>query len=228
MRFQKITKNQFSNTFKLVFCASMLSVSTLFAVIGTFARLPFFAQMSLDVDLSLVFIVPVIFVCSLAWALGCGVLNALIHFTWNPTNWIGILILMFSNVLVVFLFWVFAKALGRSKKRRETKTKWVYSWLLTILCASFAMSALNGILFTPLYWWWLAPGLFNSISFVRVGEIYDADPNLHVYLLGIPNYWAGIFGLYGLFNVTKFAIVAFFSVPVLMFFKKHIVNAVLF
>ncbi|WP_027123867.1 MPN527 family putative ECF transporter permease subunit [Mycoplasmoides pirum] len=225
---KKEKQNQFTNNFKLVFCACMLGISTLFAFIGTFIKIPFFAQMSLDIDISIIFIIPIIFICSLKWALLSGFINAILHFAWNASNWIGILILLISNLLTILIFSFFKYIVEKNENIKPKKTKWIYIWFLSIIFLTLFLTILNGILFTPLYWWWISPGLFTNINFIETSKIYNENPNLHIYLLGIPNYWAGIFGLYSFFNLIKFVLISLFSIPILIFFQKYSMTSNLF
>lgn len=219
--------NNFSITFKLAFSASMISLATILSFVSSLIKIPFLAQLSLTIDISIICIIPLIFICSLSWANLSGVAIALLNFVWDAHNWIGILILLVANVVTTTLFYLLYKATLWSKKLAHTKRKWIIIWLLIIIINTLVFTILNGIIFTPLYWWWFAPNQF-SLNFIEVEKIYNSNPYLHVYLLGIPDYWTGIFALYSILNLIKFTAVAFFSTPTLFYFQKYSLTANLF
>lgn len=223
-------RQHFSSIFKLVFSAGMTGLALLFSIASTFLKLPFFSQLSLTFDFSLVFYLPIIFVCSLSWALLSSLTVSILNFAWNASNWIGILFLICVNLFCLLVFTGIVKIINIHKKIRKKKIKWLISWIILIIFCIVFYSLINGLFFTPLYWWWYTGGQLFTPNFLEVQAIYNSNkiPGLHVYLLGINDYWTGIWSLYPLFNFIKFSASAFVSIPVMFYFQSDSFTAHLF
>lgn len=225
---QKINqaKQNFTHTFKLVFSSGMLGLGIIFSYFSNWVKIPFFSQLSLTIDLSIIFIIPVIFLCSLAWALSNAAILSLLNFIWNGSNWIGIIFLLLVNLVTVLLFYLLYIIFNKTKIRNK-KFKWLVIWVFVIILNTIIFTVLNGIIFTPLYWWWYANGQF-PLNFIEVQKIYNSTNYLQIYLLGIPDYWSGIWSLYTIFNLIKFILTAIFSIPVLIFFQINPLTKIFF
>nr|WP_255565862.1 hypothetical protein [Mycoplasma sp. E35C] len=203
----------------------MLALAIIFAYVSSLIRIPFFSNLSLTIDISVVFLIPVIYISSLASSLLLASVLSLIHFIWNPSNWIGILFLTITNIFTILIFYLLNLILNKTKLRSK-KAKWLVIWLLIVPISMFLYSAINGILITPLYWWWFKA--VNTINFIEVANYYNSVSNLRAYLLFINDYWTGIFSLYSFFNLIKFVLIAFFAVPLLIFFQFNLFTKELF
>ncbi|WP_417568644.1 MPN527 family putative ECF transporter permease subunit [Mycoplasma bradburyae] len=221
----KKKNNNYSFNFKLSFNASMLALAIIFAYFSSLIKIPFFSSLSLTIDISIVFLLPVIYISSLISALMLSLTLSLVHFIWNPSNWIGIIFLTIINVFVILIFcflnWLFNKTNLKNKK-----IKWLIIWILIIPISMVLFSAINGILITPLYWWWFRA--VKTINFIEIANYYNSTNNLRFFLLFIDDYWTGIFALYSFFNFAKFSLIAFFAIPLLIFFQHNLFTKNLF
>ncbi len=203
----------------------MLALAIIFAYLSSLIRIPFFSSLSLTIDISIVFLIPVIYISSIGSALTLAVSLSLIHFIWNSTNWIGIIFLTIINIFTIIIFTFFNWLLNLTKLKTK-KVKWLIIWILIIPIFMFIFSAINGILITPLYWWWFRA--VKTVNFIEVAKYYNSNSNLRFFLLFINDYWTGIFSLYSLFNLIKFSLVAFFAIPLLIFFQNNLFTKKMF
>lgn len=165
----------------------------------------------LNLDLSLVFIIPLIFACGLYWSNFAGIVCALFVFAWSANGgWIGVIFNIVVNVAIInFIYLIYFVCLKKTKLIFYIKL--LITFVLTLIFMMLFCSATNGILFTPLYWQWY--GYMKTISFIEAEKIYNQNPT--IWLLYIPNYWGGIFALYSSFNAFKFATVFIILYPAL-------------
>ena len=197
---------------KMTLTSCFLAIAILMSFVGnTYMPLTFLANY-LNLDISLVFIIPIIFACGLYWSNLAGIVAALFIFAWSfEGGWIGVVFNIVVNIAVVnliyLLYFVFLKKFKLNFYIKLLIT-FITMWFFLIIFCSF----INGILFTPLYWQWY--GYLKTPSFVDAEKLYNENPT--IWLLYIPTYWAGIFGLYSSFNSLKFGIVFFILYPVLV------------
>ncbi len=173
----------------------------------------------LTLDISIVFIIPIVFCCGIWWGLSAAIVQGLFTLIWSGAGgWIGSIILIVTNVIVIIILWEFE----RYCKIENRKIKWTVIYSLLVPIIMIILSALNGLLFTPLFWWFL--GIIQTPSFVEASTFAAANNGVNVYLLGFNDYWKGIFALYCLFNFIKFSIVAVIMVPIhsLLIYKYQI------
>ncbi|QMT98747.1 hypothetical protein H3143_01265 [Mycoplasma tullyi] len=218
-------RNNYSFNFKLSFNAGMLALAIIFAYLSSLVKIPFFSSLSLTIDISIVFLIPVIYISSIYSAVALSITLSLIHFIWNASNWIGIIFLTIINIFTILIF-AFLNWLLNKTKLKDKKVKWLVIWILIIPILMVLFSAINGILITPLYWWWFRA--VRTINFIEVAKFYNSSPNLRFFLLFINDYWTGIFALFSLFNLIKFSLVAFFAIPMLTFFQNNLFTKKMF
>lgn len=224
----------------MVISAMLLSLYIIFAYIGNqFFRLAFLASF-LNLDISLIFLIPLVFICSARYWIFVGVVGGLANFLWQGTGgWVGSvynvvlnLILLSFVHLLKFIFIDLAIKL-RSKKTLRDKEAIDYKFsnkdfsvriflicLISFIFMILINSLLNGLLFTPLY---ISQYSKEPPNFIEIQK----KPNVFIaYTLGITNYWAGIFALYSAFNAIKFGIVfsVVFPVLTLLLIKSNIVQ----
>lgn len=235
-----ILTKQTSKIRAMTITSCLLAASILISFISNFIKISFLGDF-LTLDLSLVFIIPLIFICNVYWSLLSGVICGLFSFAWSAGLWIGPLLNITVNILTILLVYLFYFKVFRIIKNKQIKKtivnnkvvfnlnnyfyfyiKLIITLLLTLIITTLVMAFLNGIVFTPLYWW--AYNLLDSPSFVIANKWYkDNGPNL--YLLYLPDYWSGIFGLYTSFNVFKLSIVFILVYfPITIIVKSDLAN----
>ncbi|ADK87200.1 MPN527 family putative ECF transporter permease subunit [Mycoplasmoides pneumoniae] len=205
-------KKEQHQLFNLSFSAMMLALALIASFVSHFISIPFLSALKLTIDISSVFLIACAFFVSYSWALVITVALSLCSFIWDGNNWIGILTLTIANFAIVsftrLYFHIFA----------QIKLRWLWVFSLATLSNTLLLTTLNGLLITPLYWYWF--GYVPTANFVEVAKIYNKTPYFHFFLFGVPNYWVGIFALYSLFNVIKFTLVSLIGVPVMRAFQK--------
>ncbi len=201
---------------------SLVSIFTafaiLFGILSNFIVLPFAPW--LTIDFSPIFIFGIyLFVerrSIIYTTISILVVSLLNFINMGVAGWVGVIISFCSNAIYVFILIVLTNLLKRFFKSNRA----LFGLVLTIgfLLASLSLTVLNGLFFTPLYWWLFIDS--SMISFLDWEKWYNANPNL--WLLYIPHYWAGIFGLYISFNIIKFGICSFLIFSLVPAFNKKI------
>ncbi|WP_412032330.1 MPN527 family putative ECF transporter permease subunit [Malacoplasma muris] len=201
-----ITQNKISEKTKqiraMAITSCFLAISILVSFATNYIKITFLGDF-LTLDLSLVFIVPIIFICNIFWALFAGIVCGLAAFIWMGTGlWVGPIFIIVINVIIILLVYLWYFIIF--KKIKKTSIKLSLTLLITLILLMFLGSLLNGLIFTPLYWW-----IYNVIpipSFIEAEKWYQSQgPN--PYLIYINTYWNGIFGLYSAFNLLKFGVI---------------------
>lgn len=193
-----------------------LSLAILTSFGTNFIKISFLGDF-LSLDISLVFIIPLIFICSYYWSILASTILSLFTFLWPGNIWIGVVFNLIANFTFVTLVWLFTKAFNKKIIANNSISLFI-NFSLSILISSIFFSFLNGILFQPLWWWFFK--LTDTIFFVEVANKYNFGLIPHAFLLWIPDYWSGIFGLYISFNIFKFAIVSFITFIAITFISK--------
>ncbi len=203
---------------EIALTALLTGLAIIFSILSNFFIVPFATW--LTIDLSPLFIVaiymfvrnhPIIY--SVTSAIGVS-LFAFINV--GLAGWVGVLINLFSNLTFLLTSILFLKLFN--KMFINNKLYYLVSIGLSCIVTTFILTILNGILFTPLYWSYFINQ--KMISFIEAMKWYDQNPS--VYLLYIPGYWAGIFGLYVSFNLIKFSICSFVLINIAIIFKKNL------
>lgn len=211
--------------------AMMLALYIIFAYIGNeFFHLTFLNSF-LNLDISLTFLIPLVFFCSSQYWLFAGTIGGVANLIWAGTGgWIGAVYNIVLNlVLLSFVFLLKFLFFSNIKNKQDVRTftptsisvRFFLICLISYIFMIFINCILNGVLFTPLY----INQYFNSktISFIEISK----NPDLFkVFTLGIENYWKGIFAVYSAFNAIKFGVVFLIVYPILLtlFVKTNIVK----
>ncbi|MCF0217460.1 MAG: hypothetical protein HUJ42_00235 [Malacoplasma sp.] len=229
----------------MVITAMLLALYIIFAAIGNlYFKMTFLASF-LNLDISLIFLIPLVFICRWQWWMFAAIAGGLANFIWAGVGgYIGAIYNVVLNVITLsFVFLLKFLLFDKQNKKainedannlvNNNQSERLKYWKIVAICIiSFAYSilvncVLNGIIFTPLYMNLYMPKSFVSVSFIEVEKIYNNTNNsdARAMLLYIPNYWTGIFALYSAFNGIKFSIVFLVLIPILiMLDKTNIVN----
>lgn len=193
-----------------------LALAILTSLGTNFIKISFLSDF-LSLDISLVFIIPLMFICSYYWATLASTILSLFTFLWPGNIWIGVVFNLIANFVFVTLVWFFVKVFQKKTIFNYSLTL-ILSLGLSVLISSIFFSFLNGVIFQPLWWWFFK--LTDTVFFVEVAKQYNFGVIPHAFLLWIPDYWSGIFGLYMAFNIFKFVIVSIMTFIVVVFILK--------
>lgn len=203
-------------------CLAFYAIFAFFC--NTYLPLPFLANF-LNLDISLVFLIPLVFICPIKWWISSSLISGFFNFLWASSGgWVGALfnvIVNFTTLLVFYFLNIFL--LERKKNKKHFVFYLILSLIIALVVLVLFNCFINGIFFTPLYWW--SFGIITSPSFLFAQQAYESYDSLKVWLLFIPNYWDGIMTLYSIFNSLKFGITFVLLFPLLIvIFKSKIVN----
>ncbi|MDE7075329.1 MAG: hypothetical protein K2O21_01680 [Malacoplasma sp.] len=218
--------------------AMMLALYIIFAWIGNqFFHLAFLASF-LNLDISLIFLIPLVFICNWRWWLFAAIVGGVSTFMYAGAGaWIGAVYNIVLNVVTLsFVFWLkiwiidknyFFKKINNQKKEN---LKFLFKFefkaglisIITFVFSVFINSLLNGLIFTPLYMNFYFSDIFPNAWFIDVQNIYNSSfgENARWFLLFIPDYWSGVFALYSAFNAIKFGVVILLIYPILLLLFK--------
>ena len=87
-------------------------------------------------------------------------------------------------------------------KKMSSKLNLLLTSIITVVATSLIMATLNGLLFSPVYWWLLKYIDTPSLPNAKIAYSYVYD----VAFLGIHNYWAGMITAFGLGNLAKYTV----------------------
>ncbi|MEG0879400.1 MAG: hypothetical protein RSE95_01900 [Malacoplasma sp.] len=207
---------------KIAITSIFLALAILTSLGTNFVKIGFLADF-LSLDISLIFIIPLIFICSYYWAAFGAIVLSLFTFLWPGNIWIGVVFNLIVNITFVTLVWLFHKFIN-IKLISNKSLSLTINLVLSTLISSLFFTWLNGMLFQPL-WWWFYGLSNNSVSFVEVAKLYNLGIISNSLLLWIPNYWGGIFALYISFNLLKFTIISIITFSLVMIlFKSNIIE----
>lgn len=226
----------------MVITAMMLALYIIFSWIGNqFFNLAFLASF-LNLDISLIFLIPLVFICNWRWWLFAAIVGGAADFLYAGAGaWIGAIYNIVLNVTTlsfIFLlkFWIidnnfFIKENNNQKNYLNIflkfESKAFIVCFISFLFSVFINCLLNGLIFTPLYMNLYLSYIFPNAWFINVENIYNSSSGAEArwFLLFIPDYWTGIFALYSAFNAIKFGIVLILIYPILLLlFKTDIAN----
>lgn len=177
----------------------------------------------LSLDLSLIFIIPIVFICKFRWGFFAAFLLGCFSFIHSGfSSWVGPLFNIMINIFVVSIIYIFYFVLFKNIKINK-KIKLIFSLILSFIFIILFSCLINGLIFTPLY---VSLYSQNNIyaSFLELQKI-ENYPIYAPYVLGIKNYWLGIFAIYSSFNAIKFSIVLLFTyISVSWLLKNKIVD----
>ncbi len=203
---------------EIALTALLTGLAIIFSILSNFFIVPFATW--LTIDLSPLFIVaiyvfvrnhPIIY--SVTSTIGVSLFSFI---NVGLAGWVGVLINLCSNLVYLLMSILFLKLFN--KFFSNNKLYYLVSIGFSCITTTLILTILNGLLFTPLYWsYFVNP---RMISFIEAMHWYNQNPSL--YLLYIPNYWAGIFGLYVSFNIIKFFICSFVLINLSIVFQKSL------
>ncbi|MDE6429252.1 MAG: hypothetical protein K2K18_01930, partial [Malacoplasma sp.] len=222
----------------MVITAMMLSLYIIFAWLGNqFFNLAFLANF-LNLDISLLFLIPLVFICNWRWWLFAAIMGGVSTFMYAGAGvWIGAVYNIVLNLVTlsfIYLLKIFIVDnnyfLKRAKDKKNNLLKVFFKFefqagliaVITFIFSVFINCLLNGLIFTPLYMNLYLNNIFPNAWFIDVENIYNSSSGQEArwFLLFIPNYWTGIFALYSAFNAIKFGIVLILIYPVLLLLFK--------
>lgn len=183
----------------------LLSVSLFTSFITNFIKISFLGSF-LTLDISLVFIIPLIFICGFYSSFFTSIIVGAFSIFWSDGSWVGTLVNIFVNIIVVLVISIFKLFLFKKNKQILLKIIIMFVFSLPIIC--IIISFFNAILFQPLYWWVF--GYIKTPSLIEAINKYNSSPN--IFLLFINDYWKGTFTLYTIFNSIKLFITFFISI----------------
>lgn len=198
-----LIKNK-SKFFPLVFSSLMLSLSLICAMISNV--IPFvFGASFLRFDVGIAFISMAFFVSG--WKYGLLVLlsNFIIHPFLPGTN-IGFIELFLIGKTIFFItcsFYVLTTFIGFKIIKKNNS---FFVFLISIITTTTVMTALNGLIFTPIFLNLISNGGL-SMNFIELMEQYKSSflPSLFI----APDYWGGIVLVYGSFNLVSLSVNSF-------------------
>lgn len=220
MKFKKINHEKDSSlvTKKIAITSVFLSLAMIFSFLSTLMPLPFLASF-LNLNLSSIFLAIIMLLVNFYYSVFAIFITSLLVFANpGPALWVGVLVNFFSNLIFISVLYLVNKLFINKifdkdncqeiKHNSGLNLKWHYaSEIIAVITTSFILSTLNGLIFTPLFWYSarLLIGL-SSPSFIEAMRIYNSSQSSSILMLGIPNYWAGIYALYMAFNLFNFSI----------------------
>lgn len=214
MKKNKIISNETKKIRIMTITSCLLSISILLSFLTNFIKLSFLGSF-LTLDLSMVFIIPLIFICGFYSALFSSFVVGALSFFWSDGTWVGTIVNIFVNVTVVIIIQIFSFLFLKKRNYIWFRLMIIFIFSLLIICAF--ISFFNAIFFQPLYWWVF--GFLKTPSLIEAINKYNNNPN--IFLLFIDDYWKGTFTLYTIFNLIKFSIVFFITICPSHIIIKH-------
>lgn len=199
---------------KITFTGMMLSLVLLFQFLEKFMPLGFGY---VNINITLLFILPVFYLNGFWY--GVGVL--LLRFGLGPLvssgnystlNMVSQFVLLACESIAILYMFLFSHLFDFIKKHI---LKLVVISSATIIATSITAALLNGMLFTPLYWYVL--GYIESPTISNAMEAYPYAKELYFF---IPSYWPAMFGVYITANIIKFSIIYVAYIPMSFVFRE--------
>ena len=180
----------------------MLSLVLLFQYLERFMP---FAKTYMRLNISLIFIIATFYLAGFGWAFLLLVLRFAIGPAVGTTGYdvaaLWAHFILFVSGIIFILFFIIFKWSLRSIKNDSLKIG--LSLIMTIIVSSLLNTILNGIFYTPVYFW-----LYKLAPDPSIASAQIAYKSANVFFFGIPNYWVGIFAVYIVGNMIKYAIVS--------------------
>lgn len=220
----QIVSNETIRIRSMTLTSVMLGFYLIFAFFcNTYLPIPFLGGF-LNFDISLFFLIPLVFICSSKWWVSAGIIGGLMCFIWAGSGgWVGAIFNIVVNLLTLGSFFVLKIVFIDLTSKKFLVFKLLLILFLSLIIIIFINCLLNGLIFTPLYWWTYS--IIKIPSFVEAENTYNSNDSLRVWLLFVPKYWDGIFALYSAFNLLKFGVISILMFPLLLImYKSNIVN----
>lgn len=168
-----------------------------------------FAPGILNINLSVIFILATAYVIGYSWANlllflrlligpGIGTTGYSMVGMWSHT------ILLIGGLLFLNIFLLMNKIVF---KKFSVKKNLLFTSMATIFIVSIVMTLLNGLLFTPVFFY-----LLKYIQSPTINNAMNVYPS--ALFFGIPSYWGGIFTVFGSGNVLKYLIITIGFIPI--------------
>lgn len=221
--FKSVLSNETIRIRSMTITSIMLGFYAIFAFFGnSYFPIPFLGNF-LNMDISLVFLIPLVFICNAKWWLSAAVISGFFNFLWaGAGGYVGALFNIVLNTLTLTSFFI-SKCLI-IKKLTNIKLRILILLFVNLLTVILMNCTLNGLFFTPLYW--MTYQIIKTPFFIEASNVYNNSDSLKSWLLFIPDYWTGIFGLYSAFNLLKFGVICLLLFPILIvIYKSNIVNS---
>ncbi len=203
--------NGVSATHKMSYTAIFLAAALLLQFASRYMQ---FANTFIDLNLSLLFILPIFYyagflygVMALLVRLAIGILiTVLAPKTPMPIPLLvfGEFILLICSTIAIAFMYLFSSVFNKVKNH-NVKTCAIS--LSTTLSVTIVATFLNMIFFTPAYF-----NMFNKQSF-SIPLAIQTYSKLKVFFFGIENYWLGTFVVYFSGNLVKFGLIYIIYFP---------------
>ena len=209
-----------NDIFKITFSGIMFSLVMFFQYIEKFMPL----NMGwVKLNISILFILITFYVIGLKYAIILIILRFLVGpglgsgYT-NIGFWNHFILLTYDSIFMLFLIII--------KKKTGSFLQGI---LIGIFGVSLLSGPLNGLLFVPVYFDMLSNnGFIISVNLNSAMQSYSHVKELMYF--GVPSYWGGMFAVYTLASLIKFAIVGFIIYYIWQIllktpYKKYIINS---
>ncbi|MGL4183831.1 MAG: MPN527 family putative ECF transporter permease subunit [Metamycoplasmataceae bacterium] len=208
-----IERKSYSKTFRIVFSSFMLVLMMITNIISNFFPLSF-----LNINITFVFI----FYCFYISGFGYGMLIIFINFFLSPFLYFGwgfTPIFLFGQIVLNlsnFIFLIIFRLLIGKHLKYEIKIKFfILILVITTIATAIIMTALNILLFIPIFFYIIDPLSFPYLNFIDFSKQYEISNNIKIFFFGIPNYYLGSFTLLFSFNILQYSIISILLLSVL-------------
>ncbi len=199
-------------TFDIIFSGIMLGLVILFTYLEHF--MPWLGA-ALKINLSLIFLLMTWIICGAPWA---GILllirtivsPAFSGFAYTEIGLYSVSLLLFSDLIYLGCL---LGAYYSFKIIIKNDILFLISVLSTAtIISTLFLTLMNGLWMSPLFW-----KLFDKHLPLYPGIVdeYNSNTYLHVFLFGIPNYWAAIWTVMGTGNLLKFGLTSLLVFPMI-------------
>ena len=207
-------------TFDIILTGIMLVFVILFDFLEKY--MPWLGP-TFKINISLIFIMIAWIISGAPWALILIVIRTIITpalgiFSYTEIGMYSASLLLFSEIIYLLLLLLFYYSL---KKLIENNIIFLIAvFLLTTIISTIFLTYMNGIWMTPIFL-----RLFEKQIplYPKIMNYYTSHPKLHVFLFGIPNYWAGIWIIMGTGNLLKFGVISLLILPIIKV-SVHLTN----
>ncbi len=180
-----------------------------------------FADTYININLSLLFILPIFYYSGLFWGILVLLLRLFLGPTISGTGYatqfmVGHLILFICSVVTIVLMYIFSSVFSKMQRHN---LKVILIIISTLITTSLILTILNQIFFTPLFWY--SYGFTKTFSISQSIEVYQV---VKIKFFMIPNYWVGTFVTYFLANLTKYGIIFLCYFPLSKVLRAHSKN----
>lgn len=182
-----------------------------------------FINTYLKLNFSLIFILPIFYLAGPF----LGLFVLILRFIFGPllgtlgydlAGIIAHLILFISTIITLFIYFLNTFLF---KKINNLKYRYLITAITTIVITAFILAILNGLLFTPLFWW--AFKYLPIISYNDAKLMYQQNEFIQIAHFGLKNYWAGILVVYIFGNMFNLSIIFLVNYPLEKIIKQLLI-----